>query len=135
MDWMEEAGSVATTNVLTVAMRRTTGVRGEKIRLATAYSFGLVVALGLVLCACSAAERDSFPARPAGVSVQEHWATLVEIEDRLERTAAMAQFVTTLGSEDSDALRELVVAFLRGVHGCSRGFLPALRLFWSICHR
>jgi hypothetical protein len=95
-------------DVLTVAMRRTTGVRGEKIRLGTAYSFGLVVALGLVLCACSAAERDSFPERPAGVSVQEYWATLVEIEDQLERTAAMAQFVTTLGSEDSDALRELL---------------------------
>ncbi len=97
-----------TYNVLTVAMRRTTGVRGEKIRLGTAYSFGLVVALGLVLCACSGDERDSFPERPAGISVQEHWATLVEIEDQLERTAAMAQFVTTLGSEDSDALRELV---------------------------
>jgi hypothetical protein len=109
----------STYSVLTVAMRRTTGVLGDKTRLRTAYSFGLIVALGLVLCACSAAERESFPDRPAGVSVQEHYARLVEIEDQLERTAAMAQFVTTLGSEDSDALGELVDSRngLRGLRG------------------
>ena len=119
-----------TYNVLTVAMRRTTGVRGEKMRLGTAYSFGLVVALGLVLCACPAAERDSFPERAAGVSVQEHWATLVEIEDQLERTAAMAQFVTTLGSEDSDALRELV-NLRKGLRGLRSVEFLILMNAWS----
>jgi len=117
-------------SVLTAAMRRTTGVRGEKIRLGTAYSFGLIVALGLALCACSAAERDSFPERPAGVSVQEHWATLVEIEDQLERTAAMAQFVTTLESEDSDALGELV-DLRKGLRGLRSVDFLILMNAWS----
>jgi len=117
-------------SVLTAAMRRMTGVRGEKIRLGTAYSFGLIVALGLALCACSAAERDSFPERPAGVSVQEHWATLVEIEDQLERTAAMAQFVTTLESEDSDALGELV-DLRKGLRGLRSVDFLILMNAWS----
>jgi hypothetical protein len=121
---------VPTYNVLTVAMCRRASVRGEKIRLGTAYSFGLVVALGLVLCACSPAERDSFPERAAGVSVQEHWATLVEIDDQLERTAAMAQFVTTLGSEDSDALRELV-RLRRGLRGLRSVEFLILMNAWS----
>jgi hypothetical protein len=130
MEWIEEVSLVSTHNVSTVAMCHTSSVRSEKTRLGTGYSFGLVVALGLVLCACSPAERDSFPERPSGVSVQEHWATLDEIEDQLERTAAMAQFVTTLGSEDSDALLELV-NLRKGVRGLRSVEFLILMNAWS----
>jgi hypothetical protein len=57
---------------------------------------------------CSTSERGGAGgAGPAGVSIEEHWADLLEIEDGLERTAAMAQFVTTLEPEDVEAVREL----------------------------
>ena len=105
---------MTTYDALTGAMRRTAGIRGERIRLGAAHLFGLIVALGLVLCGCSPVEGDAIPARAAGVSVQDHWATLEEIEDQLERTAAMAHFVTTLGPEDSEAIRELVNTGFRG---------------------
>jgi hypothetical protein len=68
----------------------------------------LVIVLVLVFCGCSPAERDSVSERAAGVSVAEHWATLLEVEDSLERSAALAKFVTTLGPEDSDAVGDLV---------------------------
>jgi hypothetical protein len=80
--------------------RRATG------RLGAAGS--LVLVLVLVFCGCSPAERDATSERAAGVSVTEHWASLLETEDSLERTAALAKFVATLGPEDSDAIGDLV---------------------------
>ena len=68
----------------------------------------LVIALVLVFCGCSPAERDAGSERAAGVSVAEHWATLLQMEDTLDRTAALARFVTTLGPEDADAVGDLV---------------------------
>jgi hypothetical protein len=73
----------------------------------------LLPILVLVLCSCSPVERDSFSERAPGVSVTEHWATLLDIEDSLERTAAMAQFMTSLGPEDSDAVGELATRLFR----------------------
>lgn len=64
------------------------------------------VALSLLLCvtlastACTPAREPESAARPPGVTVIEHWQKLAKIEDSLERTAAMAAFVTTLGPED-----------------------------------
>ena len=73
----------------------------------------LILALALVLAGCSEqhaeqADPDSIPQRAPGVSVAEHWGALLEIEDTLVRSAAMAQFMTTLGPEDADAIGEIV---------------------------
>ena len=67
----------------------------------------VALVLTLVLMGCSPPSTDPHPERPDGVSVIEHWQALGRIEDSLERTAAMAQFVTTLGPGDLDALRAL----------------------------
>jgi hypothetical protein len=69
--------------------------------------------VGFVLCSCAPTDSDSFPPRPASVSVAEHWATLLQIEDSLQRTAALAQFVTTLVPEDSEALEQLATRLYR----------------------
>lgn len=68
----------------------------------------LVIALVLVFCGCAPSESDSAPERAAGASVAEHWALLLETEDSLDRSAALAKFVATLGPEDSDAIGDLV---------------------------
>jgi hypothetical protein len=67
---------------------------------------GALALLGGVSCSTSEPDREG-GSRPEGVSVEEHWADLLEIEDGLERTAAMARFVAALGPEDVEPVRRL----------------------------
>lgn len=69
--------------------------------------------LALVLAGCSPVDGNSVPEPDAGVSVAERWAVLLETKDSLERTAAMAQFVTTLGTADADAIAEILTTRYR----------------------
>ncbi|HIK85484.1 MAG TPA: hypothetical protein EYG08_10275 [Myxococcales bacterium] len=67
----------------------------------------------LTLTGCSPVEGDSIAERDVGVAVGEHWAGLLEIEDSLERTAAIAQFMTTLGAADAAAIGEILTTRYR----------------------
>lgn len=72
-----------------------------------------LVVLILVLAGCWEAEHDSKVVRDSGDSVIEHWGVLLEIEDSLERTAAMAQFMTSLDPGDADAIGEILTTRYR----------------------
>ena len=97
-----------TYDTLVVTSQNRDAIHGRCVvgRLGAAGS--LVIALVLVFCGCSPTEHDSVPGRAAGASVAEHWAILLETEDSLDRSAALAKFVATLGPEDSDAIGDLV---------------------------
>lgn len=73
-----------------------------------------LLVLGLAFVGCQQdVDRAPTYERSPGVSVVEHWRTLLQIEDSLERTAVMAQFVTTLDAGDAEAVGEILTTRFR----------------------
>jgi hypothetical protein len=102
---VEEAASVSTHAVLVVTRNLYPLIadRPAAVRLGAVCWF---VVLILALGGCGGeGQHDSKVERD---SVIQHWTELFEIEDSLERTAAMAQFVTSLEPADADAIGEIL---------------------------
>jgi hypothetical protein len=113
---VEETASVSTYEALIVNTSSTPLIEDRRVagRLGAAcWQLAFTLTLVFALAGCSPVERDSIPERDSGVSVPEYWGRLLEIEDSLERTAAMAQFMTTLGPVDADAVGEIVTTRYR----------------------